>query len=877
MALVALWTRLRARLRGLLHRDVVAGEIREELELHVRMRAEDYERVGAPPPLAIRQAQRRFGNMALWQDRGYDVRGGGVMETIIQDLKYGARLLIRQPGFSLVAILTLALGIGVTAAITSVVDAALVHRLPYARPHELVHLLVSTPEPGRPTPVRFNLSALDIDTIRKVTNPPVDIGRWENGDEMIADGEQPERLRTMEIDAHYLGLFGVIPHRGRGIQEADAVDGAPQVVVIGHGFWQRRFGAKDDAIGQRLRLDNQSYEIVGVLPAGFSRTTALWLPLKRNPARYASRGGGGALYARLRNGLSPEQASSELTRILSGVKIDEPPAPGWFVAVETLLTSETRGYWTTGNILLGAAGLILLIACVNVAGLLLARGATRMPEVAIRASIGAGRTRLVRQLLTESLLLAAAGTAVGLLLAWWTLDALARNIPLPLSANAPASLNWRVLGFSVALTIVTGVLFGLAPALRLSRTQVSRVLARGTRRTGAALSRRGGRWLIGVEVALALVLVAGAALMIKSFSRMMATDLGFRAESFVTLQASPSEFKAPVFASYYTQLIDMIRQWPDVAAVGAVDHPPLLGTSRYGRLTTDTGTAVSLTVRRMTAGYFEALGLDPVAGRLPTAAEYASGRRVAVVNQRAAKRLFPDGPVTGRLITFENEPVEVIGVVPDLRNLGPNDRNMPSSMRESVELFVMYQPKPADRPEPMVVFVRPKANAAALDERLRQAALNAGSKVIIDRVRTGEDWLDGNVVTPRRRTVLLSLLGGLGLLLTLIGVFGMTAYAVARRTQEIGVRMAFGASTHDVVREMVRDAAWPVAIGLAVGLAGAWAATRVIATFLFETTPTDVPAFAAATALLAFAALVAVWIPARRAAHVDPVTSLRSE
>jgi len=870
--------RVRARLRGLFHRDAVAGEIREELEFHVRMRAEDYERTGTPPPLAIKQAQKRFGNLALWQDHGYDVRGGGFMETIVQDLKYGARLLIRQPGFSLVAILTLALGIGLTTAITSVIDAALLHPLPYPKPEELVHLTVSIPRPDRPTPSRYGLSALDVDTIRNTDNPPVEIARWDTADEMIADGLQPERLRGYEIDAHYLGLFGVVPHRGRGIQEADTLEGAPRVVVIGHGYWQRRFAGKDDVIGQQLRLDNESYEIVGVLPPGFYRTTPLWLPLRTSAAAFARRGSGVSNYARMRSGLTVEQASSELTRILSGIKEDGTAAPaGWFVYVETLLARNTSGYWTTGNILLGAAGLILLIACVNVAGLLLARGATRMHEVAIRASIGAGRTRLVRQLLTESLLLAAAGTAVGLLLAWWTLDALVRNIPLPLSTNAPASLNPRVLGVSVILTLVTGVLFGLAPALRLSRVRVSGALARGNRRSGAALSRRGGRWLIGVEVALALVLVTGAALMIKSFNRMMSVDLGFKPESFVTVQASPSEFKAPVFASYYTSLINTIRQWPDVEAVGAVNHLPLMGTSQYGRITTDGGKAVSLTIRRMTAGYFEALGLEPVQGRLPTVAEYASGRPVAIVNQRAAKQLFPEGPVAGRVITLANQAVEVIGVVPDLKNQGADDRNMPASMRESVELFAMYHPAPADRPEPMVVVVRPRANAAALVERLRQAAQSAGPRTIIDRIRTGEEWQDATVVTPRRRTVLLSLLGGLGLLLTLIGVFGMTAYAVARRTQEIGVRMAFGASARDVVREMVRDAAWPVAIGMTVGLVGAWGATRVISTFLFDTTPTDVPAFAAAAALLAFAALVAVWIPARRAALVDPVTSLRSE
>jgi predicted permease len=477
------------------------------------------------------------------------------METIVQDLKYGARLLIRQPGFSLVAILTLALGIGVTTAITSVIDARCCIRCRIrSRKSWCIsrsRFRVRIGPRHRDTDCRRWI----VDTIRKAENPPVDIARWDTADQMIADGLQPERLRGYEIDAHYLGIFGVVPHRGRGIQEADTIEGAPRVVVISYGYWQTRFAGKDDAIGQQLRLDNESYEIVGVLPPGFYRTTPLWLPLRESVASFSRRGSGVSNYGRMRSGLTVDQASSELTRLLSGVKADGPqPAAGWFVYVESMLNRETNGYWTTGNILLGAAGLILLIACVNVAGLLLARGATRMHEVAIRASIGAGRIRLVRQLLTESLLLAAAGTTVGLLLAWWTLDALVRNIPLPLSSNAPASLNLRVLGFSVILTLVTGVLFGLVPALRLSRVRVSGALARGNRRSGAALSRRGGRWLIGVEVALALVLVTGAALMIKSFNRMMSVDLGFKPESFVTIQASPSEFKAPVFASYYTAL-----------------------------------------------------------------------------------------------------------------------------------------------------------------------------------------------------------------------------------------------------------------------------------------------------------------------------------
>ncbi|HXT71564.1 MAG TPA: ABC transporter permease [Vicinamibacterales bacterium] len=870
--------RLRARLRGVLRRDAVAGEIREELEFHVRMRAEDYERAGAPAPVAIEQAKRRFGNVALWQDHGYDVRGGGFMETIVQDLKYAVRLLVRQPGFSLVAILTLAIGIGLTTAITSVIDAALLHPLPYARPEELVQLTMAVPRPDRTAPSRYGISALDVQTIRATPNAPVDVAQWDTSDPMIADGAEPQRLRGNEIDGHYLGLFGVVPLRGRGIQDADTRPDAPRVVVIGYGLWQSRFGARDDAIGQQMRLDNESYEIVGVLPRGYYRTTALWLPLKVSPAMFTRRGAGTVTYARLRTGVTIDQASRELTSLLAGVQDDrEPRVPGTYAYVETLLARETRGYWTTGNILLGSAGLILLIACVNVAGLLLARGATRLHEVAIRASIGAGRWRLTRQLLTESLVLAAAGAALGLLLAWWTLDSLVANIPLPVSTNAPATLNARVLGFSVALTLVTGLLFGLVPALRLSRVRVSGALARGSRRTGGALSRRGGNWLIGVEVALALVLVTGAALMIKSFDRMTSVDLGFQPESFTTLQASPADFNPAVFGEYYNGLVNTIREWPDVEAVGAANHIPLMGSFSYGRITLDSGQTTNVTIRKVLPGYFEALGLSPVSGRFPTPADATSGRRVAVINQRAAKQLFPIGGSTGRVITLGKEAVEVIGVVADLRNLGGNDLTMPSSMRETLEVFAPYQPAATERPEPMVVVVRPRTNAAGLTERLTEAARNAGARAIVERVRTGADWLDATVVTPRRRTVLLSLLGGLGLLLTLIGVFGMTAYAVARRTQEIGVRMAFGASASHVVRQMVREAARPLALGIAVGLAGAWAATRIISTFLFETTPTDPSAFAAAASVLAFAALVAVWIPARRAARVDPVTSLRTE
>ena len=841
----------------------------------MRMRAEDYERAGTPAPLAIAQAKQRFGNLALWQDSGYDVRGGGVMETIVQDLKYAARLLRRQPGFSLVAILTLALGIGMTTAIASVIDAAMLRPLPYPHPDELVQLLVEVPRPDRPGGIsRYGPAALDVQAIRALPNSPISVTAWRSiFGSRIADGPEPERVRGMEIDHEYLGIFGVSPVRGRAIQEYDTRPGAPPVAMIGYGYWQRRFAGRDDVIGQRLKLDNDSVEIIGVLPRSFYRNTPLFVPLKTAPESFARRGTGGATYGRLKKGVTIERAERELTEILARVEITSERVPGSVARLQTLLARETSTYWTTANILLGAVGLILLIACVNVAGLLLARGTTRLHELAIRASIGAGRIRIVRQLLTESLLLALIGGTLGVGVAWLTLDSLVANIPLPVTSNAPATLNWSVLGFSLALSVVTGILFGLAPAIRLSRVRVSGALARGGQRIGAALSTRGGQWLIGVEVALALVLMTGAGLMIRSFDRLVSKDLGFEPESIMTVQAMPADLQGPVYAQYYADFLDRIRQMPDVEATGAINHLPLMGSFSYTSVTVGE-TKKGVTLRQVLPGYFEAMGLRPLAGRFMEQADSTGGRSVAVIGQRAARFIFDAEQPIGRTLIWNGEPTEVVGVAPDLKVEGAQ---APPAMRDFNEVFVLYRPKPTQRPEALVVVVRPRSDARGLSERLRQAAVDVGPRVIVERVRVGSDWLDDTVVTPRRRTVLLSLLGGLGLLLALVGVFGMTAYAVARRTREIGVRMAFGATAGNVVREMVRGALGPIVAGLTVGLVGAWFATQLISTFLFETTTKDAATFAAAAVTLALAALIAVWIPARRAARVDPVTSLRSE
>jgi predicted permease len=526
-------------------------------------------------------------------------------------------------------------------------------------------------------------------------------------------------------------------------------------------------------------------------------------------------------------------------------------------------------------VLAGAVGFILLIGCVNVAGLLLGRGTARQAELAVRVSLGAGRWRLVRQLLTESLVLAVAGGAVGVLLAWVSLDSLVANIPTSLPANTPAQINLAVLGATVLLLIPTTLLFGLAPALRLSRAGLSSTLARAGRQQATPLSRRAGQFLIGAEVALAVVLVAGAGLMLRSFAKISDVDLGFHPEGLVTLEVQSLESTPQAQLDYYTVLLDAIRRIPGIESAGAVNIFGLGTSTSYSSVAVG-GKSVSINPLDYRPGYFEAIGVTVRAGRLPTDDDLTGGRLVAVINETAARAMFAGAPALGRTFTQAGDktqtPVTVVAVIADTLHGGPLGRVLP-------QVYVPFVPAPDSPPwsRALVVTVRPSSSVPDLANRLRQTALGVGPRVLVERIREGNDWFADRVVTPRRRTVLLSLLGGLGLVLAMVGVFGMTAYSVTRRTQEIGVRMVFGAQPGAMVARIVRDAGIPILIGTVAGLAGATLATKAISSFLFQTTPVDVPTFSVVALVLVMAGCLAAWLPARRAARVDPVSALRSE
>jgi putative ABC transport system permease protein len=817
-------------------------------------------------------ARGRSTTATIWlacQTLGWIAAGGGRrMGDTLQDVRYGMRLLVKEPSFSVVAVLTLALGIGVSTALFGVIDAALIRTLPYPHPEELVRLYVEVPYPGRLS--RLVPSMADVRHWRVTSGVFSHVGvgwvEWPF-DPSIVEAGDPERLKVGLASEDLLEVFGIAPVLGRTFTAEDTRDGAPSVALVGDAYWKNRLGGTPDVIGRVVRIADQPVTIVGVVPTGFYDDTAFWQPERFTPLWETRRGTGTPVYGRLRPGISVQQAAEALTNVTRAANLADRGATAKDVVVTSLYDFETRGYSGTLWILGYAVAFIVLIACVNVAGLLLARGAMRETEMAVRASIGAARGRLVRQLMTESLVLAMAGGLLGVLLASLSLDALVSLVPLRLPRNSAAVINVRVLGVATVVSIASAVFFGLAPAIKLSNIRVGPCLVTAGRRHGPALARRRGQVLVAVEVALAVVLLAGAGLMIRSFDRLLDVGVGFDADSVLTLEVEPLDPSPSVREQYYTDLLERLRGAPEIAVAGALDATSFDGgTSSYGAKAG--ATVAQLAVRRIRPGFFEALGVSATRGRLPTEADRTSPEPVVVINETAAKVFFPRGSAVGGMLettTPGDPPRRVIGVVGDIRFNGPQRQT-------GAESFGVAARDPSAA---MTIVMRLRPRASVADVPLRHMAQSVGPKAIIGKIRTGDEWFEATTKTERHRTLLLGLLGGFGLLLTLVGIFSMTAYAVARRTQEIGVRMALGATPAAVVRAIVRDTAWPLAIGVAVGLVGAYVSSAMVKSFLFQTPPHDPGTFLAVATAMILTATIAAWVPARRASRIDPNEALR--
>jgi putative ABC transport system permease protein len=833
--------------------------------------------------------RREFGNVGLIKEVTREAWGLVWLEQFIQDVGYGLRRLRRELGFTAVAVLTLALGIGANTAIFSVVNAVLLRPLKYPNAERIVAIqeLNETGTRVQVTPANFldwraqstvfeRLSAIYAGTANLVT------------------GDESERIDLAMTSTDFFQVFGVQPQLGRFFVPEEERAGHEAVTVLSYGLWQRRFGGDPALIGKGIMLDGQSYTVVGVAPADFQYPdkTEAWIPPFQlvptlSPQMDIERARGfGFLSAvgLLRPGVSVEQAHEEMTVITARLRKQYPDTNNnrfnRVVSLHTHLVGESSAALL---LLLGAVALVLLIACANVANLLLARATSRQKEIAVRLALGATRLRLVRQLLVESMLVALFGGAVGLLLGWWGVDLMRGLLPVDFPRAQSIGVDLRVLGFTLLVSLGTGIVFGLVPALQSTNPDINESLKESTRgSSGGAGGNRVRSLLIVSEVALSLVLLIGAGLLFRSFLRLQGVELGFRSQRVLTFRLAPSgpNFRQDAqYSDFYRQVAERIETLPGVEAVGVINTLPLVkgptsGFRVEGRppLTRDKWPGVNY--RSVSPGYFRAVNVPVLKGRAHDARDDVSAPPVMVVNQSLVRRDFPGEDPIGKRINMgatgrDGQPIwsEIVGVVADVRSLELSTEPTP-------EIYTSYLQDPFAG---MSFVVRSAVEPESLVPSVREAVRQIDKAQPVSEVRELEEIVIEAAAQPRFNSLLLGVFAGVALLLAAAGIYGVMSYSVTQRTHEIGLRMALGAQTRDVLRLIVWQCLRLTLLGLALGLISAFALTRVMATLLYGINPTDPPTFVGGAVLLLVVALLSCYLPARRATKVDPLIALRYE
>jgi putative ABC transport system permease protein len=828
------------------------------------------------------------------------------MENFLQDVRQGLRVLMNTRGVTAVVIVTLALGIGATTAVFSVVDAVLLRPLPYSGADRLVRLAEQVrairPGGGRAGGARAAIVTSDTFTAWRESPRTLEaLAAYSQRAYTLTGLGEPVRLRGTAVSTSMFPMLRVVPERGRLFNPGEDRSGADQVAILSDGLWTRRFNRDPAIVGRAITLDDRPVTVVGILPASVyfpDRESEIWTPMTidivpRQPGQrfilaFSAIG-------RLKDGVSLAQAEAEGTSVAAhaqpplppGMRAgDRPPAGMRLRPLQDEMVAHVRPALL---VLAGAVLFVLLIATANIANLLLARGASRQRDLAVRTALGASRGRLLRQLLTESVLLGVAGGAVGVALAY----ALQRALPAIAPGNIPrideASVDGRVLAFACLLSIATGLLFGLAPALQGSRVDVLRTLNEaGIQQTGGFRFLKGNRLrsvLVMAEVALSIVLLAGAGLLVRSFVRLIDVNPGYDPTNVITAQVSPPSVRYPTPAlqrAFFDELLARVAAVPGVKAAGTTNLLPLLpgnmvlGFGIQGEPRPSSPEQMPrASIRIVSAGYGEAMGLELSAGRLLTAADREGAPVVAVVNESLARQYFAGGRAVGSQIQlFGPEPVEIVGVVGDVRHSGLDAEPQP-------EMYVAFQQVP-DRarmggPGATSLVVRSAGNPLALVPFLRRAVLDVDPDIPLDNVMTMEARVSASVAGPRFYALLLGFFALLALVLAAVGIYGVLSYNVSHRHREIGVRMALGAEGGDILRLVVREGLRLTGVGVAIGLGGAFGVTRFLKTLLFGVTATDPITYVAVTALLVLVAALACWVPARRATRVDPMAALRYE
>ena len=806
------------------------------------------------------------------------------MKNLLKDLRHGMRSLLRQPAFTIVAVITLALGIGANTAIFSLVNAVLLRALPFQNPERLVSVGKAAGEGGLPGLAGFQYLAWK----EKSTTFDGIAAYTDNNFNLIGNGE-PERISCAQVSASLFPTLGVPPLVGRTFLPEEDRPGQNQVAIVSEGFWQRRYGREPSLVGSTIQLNDKRYTVVGIMASSFRYPGdfEIWLPLALDPVR-ETQGDFLSLVevvGRLKPNVMAEQAQAELNLLSQQAAAQR---KGWVTVTSLdilpLQQQLVVGVRLTLLVLWGAVGLVMLLTCANVANLMLARTVSRQREMAIRAAVGGRRWQLIRQLLGESLILGIAGGALGLLLAIWGVSAIASLVPEGFASSVynlkAIPLDWRVFAFTFALSLLVALVFGIVPALSGSRPDLLKVLRESSARNLMSFGLRSMRgWLVVTELALALILLLGAGLLVRSFRQLSAVDLGFNRGNVLMarLTLPRSVYRTePQTAAFYGQLLERVKALPGVESTGMINHTPLSGfglivfTGIEGQPPPDQKKDAPIGVGSVSPDYFRTLQIPLISGRVYDERDRADAPKVAIVNQAFARRYFPGGDVLGKRIGFGCEEglcTTIVGVVGNVKQESITADVAP-------EIFVPSSQMPMNG---MTLFIRSTGNTGDLARALRSEVLAIDKNQPVFNVKTLDQRVVETIAVSRSLMLLFSGFALLALVLACVGIYGIVSYSVSQRTREIGIRMALGARAVDVLRLVLKNGMTLVAVGVAIGVAGALALTRFLTTMLFGVTPTDTSTFVVVSAVLAIVAFIACLVPARRATKVDPLVALRYE
>jgi putative ABC transport system permease protein len=813
-------------------------------------------------------------------------RRPNVLADLLQDLRYAARMLKKNPGFTAVAVIALALGIGANTAIFSVVNTVLLRPLPYKDPEQLVMVWEDATKHGYPRDTPAAANYVDWRDQNSVFSGMAAIA---DSDLNLTNAGDPERLKGRRVSANLFPLLGVEPQLGRVFSAAEDKPGAQLVTVLSYRLWQRRFGSDPNIVGKTLTLNDEPYTVIGVMPARFEfpeKDDELWVPIAFGAREAANRNTHYLeVVARLKPSVTLEQAQTEMTTIGARLQQQYPQSNTDIGVALTSLHEHVVGDIKPALlILLGAVGLVLLIACANVANLLLARAAIRQKEIALRVALGARRWRLLRQFLTESVLLATIGGILGLAIAYAGLSLLRTFIPENISQAREISLDLKVLGFTLLVSILTGLIFGLAPAIQAVRMNQSETLKEGGRDsvTGRSGKRLRGL-LVTAEVAVSLVLLIAAGLLINSFLRLRNIDPGFRVDHLLTMKVELPGLKyeqAPRRNEFYNNVVQRVQSLAGVHSAAVTTNVPLqnrqgnsISIQIEGRPQLPPGQEPIVVTRIVSPGYFDTMGIPLLAGRQLTDHDAEKSPSVAVVSETMAHRHWPGEEAVGKRfaigkVTSDADWIQIVGVVKDVRQfeLGAQPK---------AQMYFSYRQADFFWPEDLVV--RTDVEPASLAASVRKAVWDIDKDQPVSNIRTMEDILADSIARQRFSMLLLGVFAGVALLLAAVGIYGVMSYSVAQRTHEIGIRMALGAQTGAVLKLAVGYGLKLVLTGVLIGLVAAFVLTRLMSTLLFGVTATDPATFALISLLLISVAAIASYIPARRATKVDPLIALRYE